>query len=272
MTKIYADVARFLLGSIGVLLGLIFVVAVIVRVWLPQIAGSAGFPAAAQAWLDVMNGTGYMQQMLYLTEFVGGGALLINRFVPLALIALAPITLNITLFHAVLDPRFERIVQILFMSVAHLVLIYVNRRSLMVLIDKVDPIWSGLKFKFFDMRSLLQILLGLLFIVAGGAKLLIPDRLSVGDFLVDGMKATGYIYSLLGVTELICGLMLAIGLFTPLVLAILAPIVVNIFLYHLYLNTAGLVVAVSLVLVYLALIATYSRAYYALFQLKVNIA
>lgn len=48
VVKIYADVTR-------VLLGLIFVVAVVVRVAMPQIAASAGFPPAAQAWLDVMR-------------------------------------------------------------------------------------------------------------------------------------------------------------------------------------------------------------------------
>lgn len=263
--KIYAYAAR-------VLLGLIFVVAVVVRVFMPQIAASAGFPAAAQAWLDVMRDTGYLQPLLYCTEFIGGGALLLNMFVPLALIILAPITWNIALFHFFLDPRLVRIFLVLLMLASHLLLIYVNRRSLMILIEKVDSIWSGLKFSFFDMRSLLQTLLGLLFIIAGGAKLLIPDRLSIGDFLVEGMKATGYIYSLLGITELISGLMLALDLFIPLVLAILAPIVINIFLYHLYLNNAGLVVAVPLLLVYLTLIATYSRAYYALFKLKVKIS
>jgi putative oxidoreductase len=251
-----------------VLLGLIFVVAVVVRVLMPQIAG---FPVAAQAWRDVMRDTGYMQPLLYLTEFIGGGALLLNIFVPIALIILAPITLNIALFHFFLDPRFERIVLVLFMLVSHLLLMYMNRRSLMPLIEKVNPMWSGLSVSFFNRRSLLQILLGLLFVVAGGAKLLIPERLSVGSFLVDGMKATGYLYSLLGMTELISGLMLMTGLFIPLALVILAPIVLNIFLYHLYIAPAGIVVALPLLLVYLTLMTAYSRIYYALFKLKTNI-
>jgi hypothetical protein len=63
-----------------------------------------------------------------------------------------------------------------------------------------------------------------------------------------------------------------IGLFIPLALAILAPIVLNIFLYHLFLAPAGIVVAIILLFVYLVLIAAYSRAYYALFKFKTNIA
>jgi uncharacterized membrane protein YphA (DoxX/SURF4 family) len=265
MVKIYAHVAR-------VLLGLIFVVSVVVRVLMPQIVENSGFPPAALTWLYVIRDTEYLQPLLYLTEFIGGGALLLNIFVPVALIILAPITSNIALFHFFLDPRLERIVLVLFMLASHLLLIYLNRRSLMVLIDKVEPVWAGFKVSFFDMRSLLQILLGLTLIVTGGAKLLIPDRLSVGDFLVDGMKATGYLYSLLGVTELISGLMLTTGLFVPLALAILAPIILNIFLYHLFLAPAGIVVAILILLIYVALIAAYSTTYYALLKLKANIA
>lgn len=260
MIKIYANATR-------VLLGLIFVVAVVMRVLMPQMAASSGFPAAALAWLDVMRDTGYLQPLLYLTEFIGGGALLLNIFVPVALIILAPITLNIVLFHFFLDPRLVRIVLVLVMLASHFFLIYMNRRSLMVLIEKVDPVWLGLKVSFFDMRSLLQILLGLTLIVTGGAKILIPNRLSVGDFLLDGMKATGYLYSLLGVTELISGLMLVMGLFIPLTLAILSPIIVNIFLYHLFLAPAGIVVAIIIVIIYLSLITAYSKAYYTLFKL-----
>jgi putative oxidoreductase len=103
MVKIYAHIAR-------VLLGLIFVVSVVVRVLMPQIVENSGFPPAALTWLYVIRDTGYLQPLLYLTEFIGGGALLLNIFVPVALIILAPISSNIALFHFFLDPRLERIV------------------------------------------------------------------------------------------------------------------------------------------------------------------
>lgn len=264
MSKILFHVAR-------IVLGLTFVVAVIVRVLMPQIAASAGFPPAAQAWLDVMRNTGYLQPLLYLTEFMGGGALLLNIFVPVALIALTPITLNIALFHTFLDPRLARIVLVLGMSASHLFLIYMNRRSLMPLLQKVKPTWSGFSIGSFDSRLFLQILFGLMLIVTGGAKLLIPERLSIGDFLIDGMKATRYLYSCLGVTELISGLMLMLGWFVPLSLVILAPIILNIVLSHVFLAPAGIVIAIILLLIYLALVAAYSGAYFALFKLKINI-
>lgn len=264
MNKIFFHVVR-------VFLGLIFVVAVVMRVLMPQVAASAGFPAAAQAWLDVMHDTGYLQPLLYLTEFIGGGALLLNIFVPGALMALAPIIFNIALFHFFLDPRLERIVLVLSMLTSHFLLVYLYRRSLIPLIQKVNPVWTGFSIGAFNSRLVLQILLGLTLIVAGGVKLSIPERLSIGDRLVDGMKATGYLYSCLGLTELVSGLMLVVSLFVPLALAILAPIVLNIFLYHVYLAPAGIVVAIILLSIYLALIAVYSKAYHALFKHKVNI-
>ena len=48
-------------------------------------------------------GTGYMFQFIKLTEIIAGLLLLSGLFVPLALVVLAPITLNIVLMHGFLD-------------------------------------------------------------------------------------------------------------------------------------------------------------------------
>jgi putative oxidoreductase len=48
--------------------------------------------------------SGYMFQFIKITEIVGGFMLLTNLFTPLALVILAPITLNILAMHAFLDP------------------------------------------------------------------------------------------------------------------------------------------------------------------------
>jgi putative oxidoreductase len=263
MSKFFPHIARIFLGSI-------LVVAVVARVIAPQLVASADFPPAARAWLDIMQATGYMQGLLYLTEFVCGAALLANIFVPLAIVALIPITLNIALFHIFLDPRFVRIVLILLMLSSHLLLVYENRRSFVHLFQQLEATRSKSIVGSLRLQTLLRIFLGSILTIAGGAKLLIPDRLSVGDFLIDGMKATGYLYSLLGFTELACGLMLTIGKFIPLVLMILAPIVFNILLYHLFLAPKGLVFGLFLLLIYLGLVSARSRAYHFLFRLKAS--
>ena len=85
-----------------VLLGLVFLVF--------GLNGFLGFlpmpphPDQAGAFLGALAATGYMFPLIKGTEVVAGALLLSNRFVPLALILLAPIVVNIVLFHGVLDP------------------------------------------------------------------------------------------------------------------------------------------------------------------------
>jgi hypothetical protein len=49
--------------------------------------------------IDALKATGYMWELIGVVNMVGGAALLAGRFVPLALIVLAPISLNILLVH-----------------------------------------------------------------------------------------------------------------------------------------------------------------------------
>ncbi len=61
-------------------------------------------PASAGAFLGALAATGYMFPLIKGTEVLVGALLLGNRFVPLALTLLAPIMVNIVLFHAALAP------------------------------------------------------------------------------------------------------------------------------------------------------------------------
>lgn len=104
----YADaktlVMRILVLIARILLGLIFFV-----------FGLNGFlqfmpvppPASpeAGAFLGALAGTGYMFPAIKAVETISGLLLLAGRFVPLALTFLAPIIVNIVLFHGVLAPE-----------------------------------------------------------------------------------------------------------------------------------------------------------------------
>lgn len=61
-------------------------------------------PEKAGMFLGALAATGYMFPMIKGVEVLAGALLLANRFVPLALILLAPIMVNIVAFHAVLAP------------------------------------------------------------------------------------------------------------------------------------------------------------------------
>jgi hypothetical protein len=61
-------------------------------------------PEGAASFGSALAATGYMFQLIKGTELVVGALLLANRFVPLALTLLAPVMVNIVLFHAFLAP------------------------------------------------------------------------------------------------------------------------------------------------------------------------
>ncbi|MFO0696914.1 MAG: DoxX family protein [Polyangiales bacterium] len=61
-------------------------------------------PDRAGAFLGALAATGYMFPLIKGTEVVAGLLLLSNRFVPLALVLLAPVLVNILAFHVLLAP------------------------------------------------------------------------------------------------------------------------------------------------------------------------
>ena len=61
-------------------------------------------PAAAGAFLGGLASAGYFFPLLKITEVIVGVLLITNRFVPLALTLVAPIIVNIALFHLFLAP------------------------------------------------------------------------------------------------------------------------------------------------------------------------
>ena len=94
--------------------------------------------------------------------------------------------------------------------------------------------------------------MGLMFLFASIVVLfkLVPPPEQTGNvkLFMDGVNATGYLMTLIKVTELICGLAFVTGLFVPLASVVIAPIIVNILLFHVFVDTSGLPVAIALVL------------------------
>lgn len=217
-----------------VLLGLLLIGSVVVRVF--SSSGQDGFDPRAAEWLSAMAATGYLLPLLLLTEFSVGVALLIGRFVPLALIVFAPINLNIFLLHALLDPHPARLAQIAFMGAAHLYLAWHFRAAFKPILtaDRDPTLLTLARQRHAPLLPLLRTLLGGLFVVTGLSKLL--GFASTAAPLLAAMLATGYLYTVLGSLELAAGLMLIVGRRVLLALVMLAPLVVNIAAYHLFLD------------------------------------
>lgn len=93
----------------------------------------------------------------------------------------------------------------------------------------------------------LRSLLGLIFVVFGlnGFLHFIPNPPVAGAAAQfwGGLAATGYMLPLIFGAQVLGGALLLTGTMVPLGLVILAPVIVNIFSYHLYLARDGLLVA-----------------------------
>lgn len=77
-------------------------------------------PEGVMRFMEGVMSTAYFMPLLKGTEVICGALLLINLASPLALIILAPITLQIFFFHAFLTPGFSNLVMPIVMIVLHL--------------------------------------------------------------------------------------------------------------------------------------------------------
>lgn len=94
---------RFLPPIGRVLMGLLFLVTGLNGFlnFLPQ---PETMPEGSAAFGGALMKTGYMFPLIMGTQLIAGVLLLVNRFVPLALVLIAPVIVNIIAFHAFLDP------------------------------------------------------------------------------------------------------------------------------------------------------------------------
>ena len=96
VTRFFPAVARVLMGLPFFIVGLNGLLN-----FLPQ--PTAPMPAGAMAFVGALVQTGYMMQLIAVTQLVVGVLLLTNRFVPLALALIAPFFVNSILFHTFLE-------------------------------------------------------------------------------------------------------------------------------------------------------------------------
>lgn len=110
-----------------------------------------------------------------------------------------------------------------------------------------------------------RVLLGLVFFVFGLNFFLHfipqPPPPPAAASFAGALFASGYFFVMLKVIEVVSGALLLSNRFVPLVLTVLAPIVVNIFAFHLFLEPSGLPVAIFVVALEIYLAWAYRDAY-----------
>jgi hypothetical protein len=95
ITRFFPAVARILLGLPLFASGLFGLLNLTPQPTTP-------LPEGAMVFVDALTKSGYMLQLIFITQFTVGIFLLINRFVPLALILFAPFIVNAMAFHTFL--------------------------------------------------------------------------------------------------------------------------------------------------------------------------
>lgn len=117
---------------------------------------------------------------------------------------------------------------------------------------------------------IVRVLLGLMFAVFGSNGFLhfipMPPMQGEAGAFIGALIKSGFIYPIAGL-EVLGGLLLLIGgRLVPLGLTLLGPVIVNIVLYHIFLDTQGLPMAVCISLFALFLLWVYRSKFPAIFQ------
>lgn len=114
---------------------------------------------------------------------------------------------------------------------------------------------------------IVRVLFGLMFVVFGSNAFLhfmpMPPMTGYPAQFIGSMNASGYLMGVAAV-QVIGGLLVLIGRFVPLGLTFLAPVVVNIVFYHLFMDHAGLGMAAVVTAMLIFLLWRYWVAFAAL--------
>jgi putative oxidoreductase len=116
----------------------------------------------------------------------------------------------------------------------------------------------------------LRILLGLLLLTAGLNKFLhfieMPEMSAPAGQFMEALVETGYMIPLIGITEILVGVLLLANLLVPVALLLLAPLTINILLFHLFLDPATVFPGLVVALLNLYLLIAHRKYYQSLLR------
>lgn len=117
---------------------------------------------------------------------------------------------------------------------------------------------------------ILRIILALTLLIFGFNKFLsfIPlfEMPPAAANFIDSLDSSGYVLYVVAILEIGIGLLLLLKKWVPFALILLAPITINILLFHMFLDVSGIGIAILVVFLNTMLIFKYWKAYKTLFQ------
>ncbi len=93
-----------------------------------------------------------------------------------------------------------------------------------------------------------------------------PEMPVDADNFMNSLEASGYIFYLVGALEIVVALLLLLNKWVPFALLLLAPISVNIVLFHLFLDVSDILGALIIATLNIILIYKHWKAYKPLFR------
>ena len=119
-----------------------------------------------------------------------------------------------------------------------------------------------------------RVLVGLWFIFSSLSfllKLVVPpEQTGNMKIFMDGLVASGYLFQAIKIVELVCGIAFVSGFFVPLASVLISPIIVNILLVHIFLDTSGLPVGIVLTISNVFLAYYHKELFIPLLKPKTN--
>ncbi len=120
-----------------------------------------------------------------------------------------------------------------------------------------------------NFAKILRIILGLGLIIFGLNKFFgfmpIPELPEDASSFMSSLQATGYVLPIVGFLEIVIGLMLIVNKAVAFALLLLAPISINILLFHLFLDLPGIGGAIVIAVINAILIYKHWKVYRPLF-------
>jgi putative oxidoreductase len=93
-------------------------------------------------------------------------------------------------------------------------------------------------------KLIVRVVLGLMLVVFGLNKFLqfmpMPPMPEAAAAFMGALVTSGYIMAIVAIVEIVTGILLLVNKFQPLTLVVLFPILLNAFLFHLFLDIAGI--------------------------------
>lgn len=245
-----------LAAGVRIAMGLVFAFSglnhVFALVAMPPMTGGA-----ATFWHGLQQ-AGYFFPLLGAVELGVGALLLMGKLVPLALTVAAPILVNVAAFHAVLAR------QGLAMAAALVAMaVFLARRHGpafgALLAARAEPPAARVRW--------VELLLGLVFVASGVLGLLgrtPPPATPGAALIIKGFAAAGYFLPALCLVQIAAGALLVIRRYVGLALVALAPLVVEIVAYRVYVGGVtpkALVISLVLLAMEIALAVAYRRTF-----------